>query len=72
MCQILSDRVNLTLAKEAFLKRGFSYVRQEDGLHYWSRQGDEIGNAEVSLWESEGGVWYAPLRLRLGCLWRQR
>ena len=47
----------LDLAKEAFLKRGFSYVRQENGLHYWSRQGDEIGNAEVSLWESEGGVW---------------
>ena len=47
----------LDLAKEAFLKRGFSYVRQEDGFHYWSRQGGKIGNAEVSLGESEGGVW---------------
>ena len=47
----------LDLAKEAFLKRGFSHVRQQDGFHYWSRQGGEIGNAEVSLWESEDGVW---------------
>ena len=47
----------LDLAKEAFFKRGFSYVRQVDGLHYWRRQGSGIGNAEVSLWESEGSVW---------------
>jgi len=47
----------LELAKEAFLKRGFSYVRQEDGFHYWSRRDDGIGSAEVSLWEGEGGVW---------------
>ena len=47
----------LDLAKEAFLKRGFSYVRQEDGFHYWSRPGGEVGNAEVSLWENEGDVW---------------
>ncbi len=47
----------LDLAKEAFLKRGFSYVRRVDGFHYWSRQGRGIGNAEVSLWESEGDVW---------------
>ena len=47
----------LDLAKEAFSKRGFSYVKQADGIHYWSRQGGEVGNAEVSLWEKEGGVW---------------
>ena len=47
----------LDLAKEAFFKRGFSYVRQENGFHYWSRQGSEIGNTEVSLWESEDSVW---------------
>ena len=47
----------LDLAKEAFLKRGFSYVRQEDGAHYWSQQESEIDNTEVSLWESEGSVW---------------
>ena len=47
----------LDLAKEAFFKRGFSYVRQADGCHYWSRRGGETGNTEVSLWESEGNVW---------------
>ena len=47
----------LDLAKEAFFKRGFSYVRQAEGFHYWSQQGDETGNTEVSLWESEGNVW---------------
>ena len=47
----------LDLAKEAFFKRGFSYVRQADGFHYWNRQGGETANTEVSLWESEGGVW---------------
>ena len=47
----------LDLAKEAFFKRGFFYVRQEDGFHYWQRYGDEIGNTEVTLWENEDGVW---------------
>ena len=47
----------LDLAKEAFFKRGFSYVRQADRFHYWRRQGDESGNTEVALWESEGSVW---------------
>ena len=47
----------LDLAKEAFFKHGFSYLRQEDGVHYWSRQDDEIDNTEVSLWENEEGVW---------------
>ena len=47
----------LDLAKEAFFKREFSYVRQEDGVHYWHRQGSGSGNTEVSLWENEGGVW---------------
>ncbi len=47
----------LDLAEEAFLKRGFSYVRQEDGFHYWNRQEGEIDNTEVALWEDEEGVW---------------
>ena len=47
----------LDLAKEAFFRRGFSYVRQEEGVHYWYRPDDEIGNTEVSLWEREDGVW---------------
>ena len=47
----------LDLAKEAFFKRGFSYVRQADGVHYWHQQGDEPANTEVALWEREGNVW---------------
>ena len=48
----------LDLAKEAFFKRGFSYVRQADGIHYWSIQrGGETDNTEVSLWENEESVW---------------
>lgn len=47
----------LDLAKEAFLKRGFSYVRQEEGFHYWKHQDTENGNTEVSLWESKDRVW---------------
>ena len=47
----------LDLAKEAFLKHGFSYHRQEEGFHYWRQQVSEIGNTEVSLWERDDGVW---------------
>ncbi len=47
----------LDLAKEAFFERGFSYIKQKDGFHYWSQQGSGIGNTEVLLWESDGGVW---------------
>ena len=47
----------LDLAKEALFKRGFSYVRQVDGVHYWSRQEGESEKTEVSLWENEEGVW---------------
>ena len=47
----------LDLAKEAFFKHGFSYLTEKEGFHYWSRQGERMGGAEVSVWESEGGVW---------------
>ena len=47
----------LDLAKEAFFKRGFSYVRQEDGFHYWRREGSGVSSTEVSLWENAEGVW---------------
>ena len=48
----------LDVAKEAFMKRGFSYVRQNKGCHYWTLSGGtEIDDVEVSLWEEEGTVW---------------
>ena len=48
---------NLDLAKAAFLKHGFSYVRQENGYHYWVSPDNTIDNEHVSLWESDGMVW---------------
>ena len=57
----------LDLAKEAFMKRGFSYVRQDNGFHHWipsagtetDRAWDskEIDAVEVLLWEDEGIMW---------------
>ena len=48
---------NLDLAKEALLKRGFSYVRQENGFHHWIQYGGEVNNTNLLLWESSGTVW---------------
>ncbi len=48
---------NLDLAKVAFLKHGFSYVRQENGYHHWMPAEDPISNEQVVIWESDGIVW---------------
>ncbi len=48
---------NLDLAKEAFLQRGFSYIRKEDDIHRWTQSKETDGGDEVSLFESDGGVW---------------
>ena len=48
---------NLDLAKEAFVKRGFSYVRQENGFHHWVQPVSLVGDEHVLLWESDGTVW---------------
>ena len=48
---------NLDLAKAALLKRGFSYLRENTGMHYWMHfdsEGDEI---HVTLWEDRDIVW---------------
>ncbi|MYF54796.1 type IV toxin-antitoxin system AbiEi family antitoxin domain-containing protein [Candidatus Poribacteria bacterium] len=51
------ESIKLELAKEAFLKHGFSYIKQEDEIQYWSRRDHGIGNVEVALWENEDEVW---------------
>ncbi len=43
---------NLDLAKEAFLKRGFSYDREANGFHYWMHS-----DVYVSMWEDQNIVW---------------
>ena len=48
---------NLDLAKKAFLKRGFSYVRQENGFHHWTQPGGTVSTEHVLLWERDGTVW---------------
>ena len=48
---------NLDLAKAAFVQRGFSYVRQENDLHYWMPPDGAISDEHVSFWESDGTVW---------------
>ena len=48
---------DLDLAKEALSKRGFSYIRQADGVHYWIRYGGDANNTDALLWENEDTVW---------------
>ena len=48
---------DLDLAKEALLKRGFTYVRQENRLHHWIQYGGEVNNIDLLLWERDGTVW---------------
>ena len=48
---------DLDLAKEAFLKRDFSYLQQDADFHHWifrSREGKDI---YAWLWEDQGTVW---------------
>ena len=48
----------LDLAKEAFLKRGFSYIGEgNDSHHYWAQRGSEGSDIDVLLWERDGIVW---------------
>ena len=47
----------LDIAKEALLKRGFSYLREEDNFHHWCRQISEEADTDVLLWERGGAVW---------------
>ena len=47
---------NLNLAKEAFVKRGFSFLQQKDEYYHWQNPSSTIGSADVSFWESDGTV----------------
>ena len=48
---------HLDLAKAAFLKRGFSYLREDTGFHHWTRQGEADREEHVAIWEDRGIVW---------------
>ena len=53
----LSGSHHITLAKEAFLKRGFSYVRRENDLHFYIPPDGDFDECHILLWEDEDGVW---------------
>ena len=48
---------NLDLAKEAFVTRCFSYVRQHNNIHYWTRHTETDSEENALLWECHGVVW---------------
>ena len=48
---------NLNLAREAFLKRGFAYIGQEDSVYHWIQPGSNVDIGQVLLWEQDGVVW---------------
>ena len=48
---------NLELAREAFLKRGFSYLRQENKAHIWIPPDGDFDDCHILLWEDDGSVW---------------
>ncbi len=53
----------LDLAKEAFLKRGYTYIKQNGDYHYWrTQQGDEY----MLLWEQDRTVWIRATSPNLG------
>ena len=49
---------NLNLASETMLKRGFTYLRQDNDVYHWSLP-DSIGGAtmRLSVWEDQETVW---------------
>ena len=47
----------LDLAKEALLKRGFSYLREANDFHHWTQNAGEDRDTDVLLWERDGIVW---------------
>ena len=49
--------LRLNLAKEAFMKRGFSYIHQENGLHLWTQHVGRVDDGHVWLWEDKEAVW---------------
>ncbi len=56
----------LDLAKEAFLKRGLSYIGEEDDFHHWTARDSTDNVTDVVLWETDAGVWIRASTSDLG------
>ena len=49
--------LNLNLAIQSFIKKGFIYLREENDVHHWTHQNTKIAVDHMSLWEDKGIVW---------------
>ena len=56
----------LDLAKEAFLNRGFTYIKSEQNLHHWTVRDSADNAVDVILWETDGSVWIRAITSDLG------
>ena len=56
----------LNLAQEALLKRGFSYLEEENGSHHWTRNAGEDRDTDVLLSERDGIVWIRATTSKVG------
>ena len=48
---------SLDLAREALLRRGYTYLRQNNGFYHWVLNGNKESKCHVSIWERDGTVW---------------
>ena len=48
---------NLELAKDALVKHGFSYIKEEEGFYKWTKFNSASSNIHISLWECDSTVW---------------
>ncbi len=53
----ISSSYNINLAVQAFLRRGFVYLREEDNVHYWKLYTDKNDSIYGQLWEDKGIVY---------------
>ena len=56
----------LNLAKEAFLNRGFTYIKSENNLYHWRGPGRTGNTSDVVLWERDTAVWIRASASDLG------
>lgn len=57
---------NLDFAKQAFLKRKFTYIEEENNIHYWTQPRGKVVEKQALLWEQEGVVWVRALTHNTG------
>ena len=61
---------HLDLAKEALLKRDFSYIQQDSDFHHWRFKDHNGEDQYVSLWEDQEIVWVRASTSDTGLLTR--